>query len=207
VEAQPGSFELLQRNVARNNVAHRCRLLCADFRQPELLERLAAEAGCAGGFALVTGTPPYQPPGRGPVSPDPQRAHARVELRGGVEAYLAAAARVLHPRGRVVICADARHPERVERGATAAGLHALERTDVIPIAEHKGALFSVFVLGRARGAAGRAPLRQPDIVARDRDGARTADAAALRRFFDLAIDEHEPASPRLRARGRPADAR
>jgi hypothetical protein len=44
-------------------------------------------------------------------------------------------------------------------------------------------------------------------VARDRDGARTADAAALRRFFDLAIDEHEPASPRLRARGRPADAR
>jgi tRNA1(Val) A37 N6-methylase TrmN6 len=200
VEAQRESFELLQDNVQRNGVSQRSWLRWADLRDPAMLRQLARDAGCDDGFALVTGTPPYMPPGRGPISPDPQRAHARVELRGGVEAYLSAAAAVVGPAGRVVVCADARRPERVGLGAVEAGLAILERTDVIPIAGHKGALFSVFVLARSGATTSRSPRRRPDFVARDRNGARTSQALALRRFFGLPVDEAEPASPRLRSR-------
>ena len=39
----------------------------------------------------MTGTPPYKKLGTATPSPDPQRAHARIELRGGIEDYLATA--------------------------------------------------------------------------------------------------------------------
>lgn len=58
-----------------------------------------------GGFDLVTGTPPYIPPGAGGVSADrPQKAPCNVEQRGGVEAYVDAAARVLAPHGTFAVC-------------------------------------------------------------------------------------------------------
>ncbi len=205
VEAQDESFALLERNCARNRVRSRVRLLRADLRGPACAQQLLGEAAARGarGFALVTGTPPYQPPGRGSVSPDPQRAHARVELRGGVEAYLQAGGELLAADGVMVVCADARAPERVEQGARTAGLWPCSRLDVVPSA-HKPALFSVFTLRRA-GAAGAGVLRhEPPLFARDAHGARTEQALALRRFFDLPVAADEAPSPRRRARGRQA---
>jgi len=205
VEAQAISYDLLQRNVERNRVGERTVMRCADFRTPDLLEALARETGAAGGFALITGTPPYMPTGHGPLPPDPQRAHARVELRGGVEDYLAAAARVLHPEGRVVVCADARRPERVLQTAPRCALQVLQQTDVVPIAEHKGPLFSVFVLCRAAGH-DRQPAQTRAVVAREHDGRRSPQALAWRRFFDLPADPAETASPRIRVRSQRAGA-
>jgi len=197
VEAQAESFALLQRNCKRNGVGQRVRALHADLRdgacQAELL------AACGGrGFELVTGTPPYQPLGRGSVSPDPQRAHARVELRGGVEAYLQAASRLLAPGGTFVVCCGARTPERVERGAAAAGLAPIARLDIVP-APDKPALFSVFSL-QAAGEAARPCERLPPLLARDARGARTPAALSLRAFFDLPLPPSEPPSPRVRRR-------
>jgi tRNA1(Val) A37 N6-methylase TrmN6 len=219
VEAQEQSFALCELNVARNGVQGRVSVHRGDLRDAVLLSALSDEAqaaadvageagrdgGALAGFDLVTGTPPYQPPGQGTVSPDSQRAHARVELRGGVEDYLAAAARVVAPDGRVVVCADARTPERVARGAEAAGLWPIARLDAVPIADHKGALFSVFTLRPAVvGEARPACVRQPDFVSRDAGGGRTQAALELRRFFDLPVDAGEPASPRQRARSQSA---
>jgi tRNA1(Val) A37 N6-methylase TrmN6 len=199
VEAQAESFALAQRNCARNCVDARVRVAHGDLRDAAQIERVRTEIAALGGAGceLVTGTPPYQPLGEGSVSPDAQRAHARVELRGGVEAYVAAAARALAPGGVAVVCADARRPERVEHSASAAGLGVVQRMDVVPAAG-KPALFSVFTLRHAEHAT--ACERAPDFVARDAGGARSAQALELRRFFDLPLPVGEAPSPRLRAR-------
>ena len=190
VEAQAQSFELATRNVARNGeaLARRVRLFHGDLRAPELGETLE------GPFELVTGTPPYLPPGSGSPSTDAQRTYARLEMRGGVEDYLAAAARVLAPSGRFVVCCDARRPERALEGGRAAGLVAVRRRDVIPRAGHKGALFTVWTF--AHESTSEAPLVvEPPLVTRDEHGGRTEEAHALRRFFDLPVNEAEPPSP------------
>jgi len=176
VEAQRVSFELLRRNVERNGVTARTRLIQADLRAEALPAVLAQR------FSLITGTPPYQPVGTATPSPDSQRAHARMELRGGVEAYLLAASRLLSPQGRFVMCAAGSHPERVFEGARAAHLHVIERLSVWPRAERPGPLFNVFTL--APGASS-APITESRFTARDANGERTSEYVALRAFFGL----------------------
>jgi tRNA1(Val) A37 N6-methylase TrmN6 len=130
-------------------------------------------------FDLVPGTPPYFPPGHASEAMDEQRAFARIEYRGGVEAYLATAGRVLAPDGTVVMCGDARAKERVSRGAEDAKLFISARCDVIP-REGEPALFSVWTLGRSP-----ADVVVSSMTLRDRAGARTEDARDLRRFSGL----------------------
>lgn len=200
VEAQAESWALLQQNLARNGVEQRVRARHGDLRDAALLAELAPP----GGFELITGTPPYQPPGQGSVSPDSQRAHARVELRGGVEAYIAAAAPLLADGGLLVVCSDARHPQRVTGAAAAAGLTLCARRQVWPAAQRKGPLFTVSCLERASG---RGCEEREPFVARGADGRRGALALELRRFFDLPSPDDEAPSPPLRARSqKPAGA-
>jgi tRNA1Val (adenine37-N6)-methyltransferase len=180
IEAQRISFELAQRNVARNGVE-------AELRHGDLR---ALEGGA---FDLITGTPPYQKPGTASPSTDEQRTYARIEMRGGVEDYLRAASRVLSLSGRAVVCCDARTPERAIEGGRAVGLAWIRRRDVVPRAAHKGALFTVWTFAREDDAS--APIEDAPLYARDANGARTEDAHALRRFFDLAINTAEAASP------------
>lgn len=186
IEAQEVSFALARRNVDGNGLAARTTLLHGDLRE-------VTRAWPHGPCELVTGTPPYLPLGTALASPDPQRAAARLELRGGVEDYLSAAARVLAPEGRVVVCADGRTPERVLRGAAAAGLSPLRRLDVIPhagrevesprTAEAPGPLFSVWTCAHATRE-DRA-LEVAAVVLRDPQGARTEASADMRRYFGL----------------------
>src|SRR5690606_31014698 len=56
VEAQEGSYALLQENLEANGLAARVRTIHGDFREPEV------RAAIGGRFSLVTGTPPYFPP-------------------------------------------------------------------------------------------------------------------------------------------------
>lgn len=184
IEAQEVSFTLACRNVERNGLAPRVHLVHGDLRNPELDEMLA------GPFELVTGTPPYLPPDRGSPSTDSQRTYARLEMRGGVEDYLLAASRVLAPGGRFVVCCDARRPERALEGGRRAELVPIRRRDVIPRAGHKGALFTIWTFAHEGQL-----VVEPPLVARDENGARTEEAHALRRFFDLPVNENEPASP------------
>ena len=192
LEAQTISLALARRNVERNALAERFVVHEGDLRDEAALEALG------GPFELVTGTPPYLPPDRGSPSTDSQRTHARIEMRGGVEAYLAAAARILAPGGRFVVCCDARRPERVHDGARVAGLAPIARRDAVPRAG-KGALFSVWTLGRAGEVTPGECVELPPLVARDEAGVRTAQASALREFFGL-TQQMGDASPQLRER-------
>lgn len=174
IEAQDVSFELARRNVHENGLDGRVTLTHGDLRD---VTRAWAHGPCA----LVTGTPPYLPLGTASPSPDPQRAAARIELRGGVEDYLAAAARVVTTDGVVVVCADGRYPERVTRGAASAGLVPVRRVDIVPRAT-KPTLFSVWTCART----GRGALDHVEVVMRDERGERTEASRAMRSAFGLA---------------------
>lgn len=181
VEAQAISFALLEKNLARNALRERVAIHHGDLRDVSSYAHLGRD------FDLVTGTPPYFPEGTCTPPPDSQRAHARVELRGGVEDYLAAAAALVAEDGLVVVCADAQRPDRVLAGAARAGLSARTRRDVVPRAG-KNALVGVWTLSRAPGELSRLP----DLIARDAAGARTAVQHELRGFFGLAIAPESP---------------
>lgn len=216
VEAQAGSYALAERNVERNRLGKRTTVQFGDLRDNALLDRIRqAEAafGQENGFDLVTGTPPYKPLGTATLSPDPQRAHARVELRGGVEDYQRAAARVISPNGVFVVCAQSDLAPRVAAGAAAARFKAVYRLDVIPRFARKSRLFSVHVFVPAGAADGGGHGHDNDshfnavserlhatgptvtvvdgdcacerLVLRDEAGERTSDARALRAYFGL----------------------
>jgi tRNA1(Val) A37 N6-methylase TrmN6 len=220
IEAQAASYALAERNIERNRLGRRVSVQFGDLRDRALLDRiLQAEAafGRETGFDLVTGTPPYKPLGTASLSPDPQRAHARVELRGGVEAYLNAAARVLEPNGVFVMCAQSELAPRVAAGAAAVRFAEIYRLDVIPRQARKSRLFAVHVFVRQAAADGGSavserlrasgagvsihdadphgrpvPLTRERLVLRDEPGERTQEARAMRAYFGM-HDEHREA--------------
>jgi len=173
VEAQAMSFELLQRNVARSGFASRVAIRHGDLRDRELLSTLGPP------FELITGTPPYFPPEAALDAEDEQRAYARIEYRGGVEAYIAAGARLLAPGGALVVCGDARVGERTTLAAQEAGLFIHSRCDVIARAG-RSALFSVWTLCAEVGSNAVSTL-----TLRDADGEPSSGATRLRKFSGM----------------------
>ncbi|HEY4159119.1 MAG TPA: methyltransferase domain-containing protein, partial [Polyangiaceae bacterium] len=163
VEAQAVSFTLLQRNIARNALSPRVRAVCGDLRDAAALAPLGAH------FDLITGTPPYFPAGSALEARDEQREYARIEHRGGVEAYLTAGAPLLAPNSALVLCGDARSELRVTRGAEAVGLSLRARLEVVARADQPP-LFSVWTLRAERG-----DFQQSRFTLRDAQGARTPD--------------------------------
>jgi tRNA1(Val) A37 N6-methylase TrmN6 len=176
VEAQEVSATLARRNVAMNGLCERAAIVHGDLRE-------VVHEGACPPCDLVTGTPPYLPAGTALPSPDPQRAAARIELRGGVEEYLLAASRVLSGGGRVVVCADGRSPERVARGAEGAGLAPRRRLDILARAGARAPLLAVWTLERAGEGAGT--MQQETLVMRDSGGERTEASRRMRRDFGL----------------------
>ena len=175
VEVQDLSVDLARRSVAWNGVAQRCEVRLGDLRDPTAVP----EAGC---FALVTGTPPYLPRGTATESQRPQWGPCHFEHRGGIESYCAAAARVMAPNGRFVLCAAARDDARMRAGATAAELRIVRRLDVVPRAG-KAVLFAVYVL---RGIGVSEPVRvDPPLIVRDARGERTEAYQRVRRDMGL----------------------
>ena len=170
VEAQAQSFALLQRNVDRSGFAERVRVTHGDLRDETVLSSFDAD------FDLVTGTPPYFPASAALMAEDEQRAYARIEYRGGVEAYIEAGARLLSPTGSLVVCGDARALPRTTQAAERSGLVVHARCDVLPRVG-RPPLFSVWTLGR--------DLRSPtlsELVLRSMSGEPTPAARGLREF-------------------------
>jgi len=174
IEVQASSFELLTRNVARNNLEGRVHIFHGDLRNEDAV-RFAAPYGP---FDLVTATPPYFPPATAVDAEDEQRAYARIEYRGGVEAYIATGERLLAADGVLVICGDHEADQRVTRAATGARLAVTDRVDVFP-RTGQPALFSVWTLRRPSHA-GDGATDVTTMTLRDKDGNQTPDALALK---------------------------
>jgi tRNA1(Val) A37 N6-methylase TrmN6 len=123
VEAQEVSHRLARRTLATNGLEGRVTPRLGDLRDPASVPESDA-------FDLVTGSPPYIPLGKGHVSPHPQRAACRMELRGTIADYARTAVRAMRPDGWFVCCFAAGDP-RAEAGLADAGLHVAVRQDVV----------------------------------------------------------------------------
>jgi tRNA1Val (adenine37-N6)-methyltransferase len=177
IEAQTLSAGMARRSIAWNGIGDRCLVIDGDFREPAVAAQAHARIAGAPGFDLITGTPPYFPPGTGLESDNVQRAPCRFEHRGGVEAYCAAAAGLLAPAAPFVICAAPGQVARLIAFAPTVGLAIERRRDIIPRAG-KAALLSIFVL---RHACQAGPYRDdPPLCVRDSDGNRTPAFRAIR---------------------------
>jgi tRNA1(Val) A37 N6-methylase TrmN6 len=138
VEAQADRAAMARRSLRFNGADDRCQVLDGDLREFS-----------APPFDFISGTPPYFPRGTGTES---QLAHAmpcRFELRGGVEAYLEAAQRLLAPEGRVVLCSASLEGARIGPSAAQAGFHVIEHIDVVP-REGKAPLVAIDVFSRVQ---------------------------------------------------------
>lgn len=174
VEAQEISYRLLQTNLDANGLRARVDCSHGDLRELALDRR----------FPLITGSPPYFPPGTGVIPQDSQKAHARFELRGDVSDYAAAAVRHLAPGGWFVLCFPAPQKQRALDGIEAAGLKTVKLRDVIP-RETLGALFTLFACRHADECASNM-VEEPPLTVREQSGRLTAEMAAVRRGFGFA---------------------
>jgi tRNA1Val (adenine37-N6)-methyltransferase len=172
VEAQEVSYRLLERNISDNALGARIIAVHGDLRTVDLGERR---------FDLVTAIPPYIRPGQGTPPRDAQRAAARFELRGGVEAYAAAAARWLAPAGRAVFLMNGAQDERLRRAGEEAGLCPEKRLAVHP---HPGAAPRFVVYTFARTPLVERPVER-SLAIRDEQGDWSDAFALVRRMLDL----------------------
>lgn len=143
VEAQDESVRLARKSAAWNGLAERYEIRQGDFRDPGILKDSET-------FELVLGSPPYFPPGSGPVGDHPQKVACRFEMRGTIADYCETAARHLAPGG-FFACVFPVIPEeqhnRVREAAAAAGL-AIVRWRPIVLREGAPPLLGLFGLMR-----------------------------------------------------------
>ena len=170
VEAQEVSYELLLENIALNGLSARVHPLHGDLR----------EARFSRGFDLITGSPPYFDVSSGVLPPDPQKAHARFELRGTVHDYAAAAARTLSSddAARFVFCFPTPQKERALAAVHDHGFSAVHHRDVIP-REGRPPLFSLFCCRRGE----HSEHAENSLTVRDCHGVLTEEMQAVRRRF------------------------
>jgi tRNA1Val (adenine37-N6)-methyltransferase len=176
VEAQELSMGLARRSLRYNGAASRVEVRWGDLRDPAMLPEGRV-------FDLVTGTPPYIPPGDGVMSEKEQCAPCRFELRGGVEDYCATAARVLAPQGRFVVCHAAGQRQRVLDAGKLAGLSTLRFRDVIP-RDGRNPLLAVFVMAHADEVT-TPTVEEPPLKVRDPSGARTPEYLDIREAMGM----------------------
>lgn len=138
VEAQLLSAVLARRSLAYNGATGRVSVVEGDFRE--------VAPARAGGWPLITGTPPYFAVGAAVESVAVQKGPCRMEHRGGVEDYLRAGSALLADDGRFVFCAAYGQTPRVEAEAASLGFE-LARLDVVPKVG-KAPLISVFTAQR-----------------------------------------------------------
>jgi tRNA1(Val) A37 N6-methylase TrmN6 len=149
-----------------------------DLRDPEVLPEGER-------FELVTGSPPYVPVGTGLVSSHPQRAGARIELKGSVFDYCAAAKRWLAPGGRFCFVMQSDDP-RTEAAPVAAGLTVVERWDYV-FGRGRRPHIATLVCAHADEIAPGAERSVGRLVIRGPDGEWTEDYQSFRRQMGVVV--------------------
>jgi tRNA1Val (adenine37-N6)-methyltransferase len=167
VEAQGESVALARKSARYNNVEDRYEIREGDFRDAGIL-------GPDENFDLITGSPPYFPPGSGIESDHPQKLACRFELRGTIADYCSVASKHL-ASGGFFACVFPHEPAqlaRVEAAASASGLVIVRKRPVV-FREGDPALVGLFGMVRAedlpewfRGQT----WTEPDLIIRTREG-------------------------------------
>ena len=171
IEAQQISHQLAQKTLVHNQLLDRVQALHGDIRDTSLCNTQF--------FPLITGSPPYIPIGKGVMSPHPQRAACRMELRGSIFDYAHAAAQRLSPGGRFVVCFAAGDP-RALQAIQEAGFFCTQRMDVIFRADLPPTI-SIFTCQKEPAE----HTQHVCVTVRDSDGQWTEDYTKVRNFLPL----------------------
>jgi tRNA1(Val) A37 N6-methylase TrmN6 len=186
VERDPGLAGLAQRNIERNGLADRARVIEADVMQP--LGACAGLAGATESFDEVLANPPFHVEGRGTVAGDPVKAKANAMPEGGLDRWVRFMAAMARPGGRIRLI------HRAE--ALAEVLDALAgrfgNTSVLPIHARLGEPAMRVLVHAIKGS--RGPLQlAPGLVLHGADDAfRPEIAAVLRDGATLPTGEGQP---------------
>ncbi len=176
VEAQAMSVRLARKSVRYNGLGGRVDVREGDLRDESIF---AADAP----FDLVTGSPPYFPPGTAVEAAHPQAVPARIEVRGGVADYARTAARILAPGGFFAFCFPFAQRERAESALRENDLLLLRRRDVV-FKEGETPMISLFAAARAADLPpGRTTFVEPPLMIRRADGAMDPEYAMVRLSF------------------------
>jgi len=176
VEAQEQSVRLARKSIRYNGLESRFTIRQGDLRDPDILKDVAP-------FDLVTGSPPYFPPGTATEAVHSQAVPARIEIRGDVSDYAAAAARILAPGGLFAFVFPYLRLDDVDRALAESGLVLLRRRDII-FKEGEPPLISLFGAMRAEDLAPRQPLVvESPLTIRRRDGKIDREYAGVRISF------------------------
>jgi len=176
VEAQEMSIRLARKSVRYNGLESRFTIYDGDLRDGSILGNEAP-------FDLVTGSPPYWPASSATEAAHPQAVPARIEIRGTVADYAAAAARILATGGMFVFVFPFIQRERAEEALRLNELVLLRRRDVI-FKEGESPMISLFAAMRAADLpAGRETWIEPPLVIRQTNGSVHPEYAAIRISF------------------------
>src|SRR5207253_1606739 len=159
--------------VIYNGLADRVTILQGDLRELATGDR----------FDLVTGSPPYFPPGTAVEAAHPQAVPARIEIRGTVADYARTAARILAPGGLFAFVFPFAQRQRAEEALREHELVLLRRRDVL-FKEGETPMISLFAAGRAADfPPARKTFVEPPLTIRRADGAIDAEYAMVRLSF------------------------
>ncbi len=162
VERQESLADRARRNVELNGMNGRVEILEGDVRRiRDLLPQ-----GIAG---LVVANPPYRDPLSGRIAPDDERAAARHELAGGVEAFVAAAAWLTAAGGRLAMIYLAERLSLLLSTLSRGGMEAKRLRMIHSHADEDGKMVLVEAV---RGARPGLKVERPLVVYRHRGDSR-----------------------------------
>lgn len=186
VEAQETSLRLARKSVVYNGLESRFTLRQGDLRDGSILADAAP-------FDLVLGSPPYFPRGTATEAAHSQATAARVELRGGVEDYAAAAARLLAPGAVFAFVFPANQRSRAHDALERAALTLVRTRDVV-FKEGEPPMIALFAATpRSDLPATYTTFVEPPLVIRTRDGSTPPEYAAIRLSFGFPPGNTPPA--------------
>jgi tRNA1Val (adenine37-N6)-methyltransferase len=176
VEAQEMSIRLARKTMAFNGLMSRFTLLQGDLRDETVLANEEP-------FDLVTGSPPYFPPGTATAADHAQAVPARIEVRGSVADYAQAAARILAPGGLFAFVFPTLQLDRALQALDDAGLKLVRRRDIV-FKDGDTPLITLFAASRKEDIpATYEALIEPPLTIRRRDGGVDAEYSAIRMSF------------------------
>jgi tRNA1Val (adenine37-N6)-methyltransferase len=176
VEAQEMSIRLARKTMQYNGLTSRFTLYHGDLRDESVLANEEP-------FDLVTGSPPYFPPGTAMEAGHAQAVPARIEVRGSVADYAKAAARVLAPGGVFAFVFPTAQMERALASLDDASLKLVRRRDVI-FKDGDAPLITLFAASRAGDIpATYETLVERPLTIRRADGGVDAEYSAIRMSF------------------------
>jgi tRNA1Val (adenine37-N6)-methyltransferase len=173
VEAQDISIRLARKSVRYNGLEPRFTLHHGDLR----------DFHPGGTFDLVTGSPPYFPPGTATEADHAQAIPARIEVRGSVADYAGTASRILAPGGLFAFVFPVLQLERAMEALDDAKLKLVRRRDIV-FKEGNAPLITLFAAARAEDIPRTyEAFVEPPLTIRTKDGGVDPEYSAIRMSF------------------------